>query len=80
MQVTVYEKAHCQPCRATKRKLDLLEVPYKVISVEENPGVAEELREQGFQQSPVVRVTNGGDTWAWSGYQPDRLTALGTIS
>ena len=81
MRITVSEKTLtvCQPCRATKRKLNLLGLPYEAISADETPGVADELREAGFLQSPVVRVYDE-ETFAllqeWSGYRPELLAAL----
>lgn len=85
MRIEVFEKTLtvCQPCRATKKKLELLGLPFEAISADETPGVAEELREAGFQQSPVVRVydeATGALVASWSGYHPDRLSGIGVRS
>lgn len=70
--VTVYEKDGCQPCKATKRKLEEKGIPFetKQLSDPENRQAASDL---GHLQAPVV-VTPAGDHW--SGYRPDLIAAL----
>jgi glutaredoxin-like protein NrdH len=75
--VTVYTTSACQPCKATKRKLDMLGVPYVEIAADADPAIADELKARGFTQSPVVELTyEGRRVDAWSGYQPDKVNSL----
>lgn len=77
-QVIVYSQANCQPCKATKRKLDQLGVPYSVVDVDDNPDALAYLQREGWQGTPVVEVKP--DTAlvvaAWQGYKVGALTAL----
>lgn len=72
MQVTVYSKPNCQPCRATYRTLDKFGVPYEVIDVSEDHDAREWLIAEGHKQTPVVVSPIG----TWSGYVPDKIRAL----
>ena len=80
MKITVYKKTAsvCRPCDATVRKLDLLGLEYVAVSADETPGVADELRGQGWTESPVVEVydASGALVRSWSGYRPDHLEAV----
>lgn len=67
--ITVYTKPDCQPCNATKKKLEQLGAEYTLIDVTEDPDAAAAVRELGYLQTPVVVV---GDIH-WSGYSPDKL-------
>lgn len=77
MTVTVYTKNHCQPCRATKRRLDDLGVDYVEINVEDDPDTRQRLIDAGFLESPVVYPESGDP---WSGFRPDKLAALSPIT
>lgn len=71
--VTVYTKNQCQPCRATKKKLEQLGIYYAEINVDEHAAARDYLISRGFMESPVVFV-DGMDPW--SGYRPDKLALL----
>lgn len=73
MQITVYSKTICQPCRATKRKLELLGLPYVAVNVDVVPEAADYLIEKGYRETPVVELDDGR---AWTGYRPDLIEAL----
>lgn len=70
--VVVYTKNNCQPCIATKRKLNALQVPFEERNVETLEGAYNEVIELGYQQVPVV-VANGEH---WSGFDPTRLSNI----
>lgn len=70
--VTLYTQANCQPCKATKRKLENLGVSYTEKRVDLDETAMQEALATGFQQTPIV-VT---DSDKWSGFNPARLKAL----
>lgn len=77
MTLTVYSKTICQPCRATKRKLDLVGLPYDAVNVDETPEAADYLIEKGYRETPVVELTLDGEVArTWTGYRPDLIEAL----
>jgi glutaredoxin len=43
MQVLVYSASWCRDCREAKRFLEIHEIPYTEIDIEETPGAAEEV-------------------------------------
>lgn len=71
--VTVYSLQKCVQCTATYRKLDALGVPYAVVFLEVDTRLADELREKGFTQAPIIERPDGT---LFSGFQPDLLTEL----
>jgi glutaredoxin-like protein NrdH len=71
--ITLYTKDHCQPCRATKRKLTDLGVEFVEVNVEHDPEARQRLIDAGFMESPVV-WPEAGDPW--SGFRPDLLATL----
>jgi len=73
---TVYTKYACQPCRATKRKLDQLGIIYTEINVEDDELALETIKAMGFLQAPVVVPAHGEP---WSGFRPDLITALAAV-
>jgi len=80
--ITVYTKSNCQPCRATKRKLDMLGLPHVEVDLEHSPEDVERLRSLGYQESPVVDVVGapaGMPQNTWSGYRPDLLQKLADL-
>lgn len=80
LKITVHIKpAHikpaCQPCKATKRKLDELEIPYETVELTEES--ATRFRDEGLTSAPVVEVDLGhGAVWRWTGYAPSQIEAL----
>jgi glutaredoxin-like protein NrdH len=71
-QITVYTKPACVACKATFRALNNAGIAYQVIDITEDAAARDHIMSLGYQQAPVV-VTS--DTH-WSGFRPDRLTAL----
>ncbi|WP_318529959.1 glutaredoxin family protein [Cellulomonas sp. SG140] len=68
--VTVYSAPHCQPCNATKRLLDKLDIEHVVIDVSEDPAARDFALALGYQETPVVFIDTDNH---WSGYRPDRI-------
>jgi glutaredoxin-like protein NrdH len=71
--ITVYTKAHCQQCVATKRHLDKRGIDYQLSDLEQDEGAAVEAQAYGYRELPIVVA--GDDHW--SGFRPDKLAALG---
>jgi len=72
MTVTVYTKPACVKCNATYKALDKLGVPYETIDITRDSDARDYVMALGYLQAPVV-VTESGH---WSGFRPDRLSAL----
>lgn len=77
MQVTLYTKPECQPCRATKRKFDELEIIYHEVDVTLDHTASRKVDELGYMSLPVAVVDLGeGATWSWTGYAPSQIERL----
>ena len=80
MTFTLYTKANCVQCNATKKALKkkgLVEgVDYQAMYVDQDAAALEQLKELGFLQAPVV-IT---ETDSWSGFRPDKIAALAPIA
>lgn len=75
--VTVYSQPGCMPCKATIRKLNNLGIGYTVTDITADDEAAAHLKAEGWQGTPVVEVTRGGEVVAaWHGLRPDALNAL----
>lgn len=73
MTITLYSRTVCQQCKATKRKMAKLGLAYTEINTEHDEDAAQLLRDKGYQQAPVIIVSDGQE---WAGYRPDLLEAL----
>lgn len=69
---TVYTKPSCVQCNATYRALESQGIEYDIVDLSEDPTALETVKELGYLQAPVV-VT---DDEHWSGFRPDRISAL----
>ena len=80
MTFTLYTKANCVQCKATKKALDkkgLIEgVDYQAVYVDQDAAALEQLKELGYLQAPVVITEND----AWSGFRPDKIANLAPIA
>jgi len=65
--VCVYTKSNCQPCRRTKKELDLRGVTYTEVNIESDPGALAFVTELGHKAAPVVVLEDGT---SWSGLVP----------
>ena len=81
MHVTVYTKPICPGCKGTKRALDILNIPYETVDLEEDPDAVEYIKELGYSAAPVVVVDLGdGATHSWSGFSPTKIDRLKTLA
>lgn len=71
--ITVYTRPDCQPCKATKKKLEQLGADYTVVDVTEDADALDLIRDLGYLQAPVTVVRDGDDEIHWGGYAPDKL-------
>ena len=63
---------------ATKRAFEkMAEVPYAVVDVSTNSAARDMLADMGYRAAPVV-ITAAGEHW--SGFRPDRISALSALS
>jgi len=69
LHVTVYGAPGCFRCTQTVRRFQSLGVEPDVVDITANEPAAQELREAGFQELPVV--TTGEDYW--TGFRLDRI-------
>jgi glutaredoxin-like protein NrdH len=74
--VTVYTKPNCQPCRATKRWLDVRGVDYQSVDVSTSPDDLAAIKALGYEGVPVVIVSGRTPETDlhWHGFHPDYLT------
>lgn len=63
-------KQNCQFCTATKAYLDMNNVEYEFIDVDENEDAKEYVKGLGFMSLPVVETEDD----VWSGFDPARLS------
>lgn len=71
--LTVYTTPGCTNCDATRKALTRRALPYRTVDLTTNPEALDYVRGLGYTQAPVC-VTDTGEHW--SGFRPDRLTAL----
>lgn len=72
MNITLYTKANCPQCTATKRQLDRRGLPYTAVDITADAHISDRLRNEGWRQMPVIIA---GDEF-WSGYRPDKIHEL----
>ena len=72
MNVTVYTKADCVQCDATKRLLDRTGVSYTPVDLDTDPEALAQLKGLGYLSAPVVVTDND----SWAGFQPDKVRQL----
>lgn len=78
MQITVYSKSACQPCKLTKRHLERRGLDYTELDAREH---ADFLTSLGFRASPVVLVVDdNGETQSWSGFCPELIDEVADIA
>ena len=72
MTVTVYTKPACVQCTATYRALDKAGLDYSIVDISLDTDARDYVMSLGYLQAPVVVA----DGVTWSGFRPDRITAL----
>ena len=78
MTVNVYSTPSCVQCKATYRALDAAGMDYTVTDVTQDPEALEMVRALGYNAAPVI-VVGDGDVH-WSGYRPDLIKSLVSVS
>lgn len=73
LAIAVYSKPDCRQCIATTRKLDKLGIEYTYIDITEDQDAYDYVTGLGYQQAPVVVVSNGD---SWAGYRPEKIGYL----
>lgn len=76
--ITVYTRPGCQPCNATKRRLDRNGTEYILADLTADNGRhLDYVKALGHQAAPVVTIQDG-DTLIdhWDGYRPDRIDQI----
>lgn len=83
MNVKVYSKVNCFPCKLTKRWLSEHNVNYDYEEFDPKEEadyavVRERLMEYGFMSFPVVTVTDDDNNVVnkWAGFAPNKLKSL----
>ncbi|OBA50682.1 MULTISPECIES: glutaredoxin domain-containing protein [Kocuria] len=69
----IYTTPGCTDCASTCRALTRRGVPYRTVDLSTDPKALEHVRSLGYAQAPVCIADTGEH---WSGFRPDRLTAL----
>lgn len=72
MTVKFYTKANCPDCFRAKMEMEIHSISFEEISLDENPGLVEELKAEGFRQMPVIKTSAG----AFSGYDRKAIAKL----
>lgn len=70
--VTVYTQPNCQPCRATKKRMEKLGIPFNEVDITSDPSALDTLRAEGWQSAPVVKTQYE----TWGGFNPSKIDAL----
>ncbi|WGH20326.1 NrdH-like glutaredoxin [Arthrobacter phage MaGuCo] len=73
MEVTLYSRDHCQPCKATVRKFNKHGIRFTEKNTSRDEAAAQFLRDAGYTQAPVVIL---GDGTEWTDFRPDLIEAL----
>lgn len=74
MSITVFTTGpSCQLCRVTKMHLKRAGIDFEEVRLDEDPVLAEKVRELGFVTAPVVLV---GEEDVWDGYRAEAIEQL----
>lgn len=76
MNVTIYTKPDCQPCKAIKRYLNKHGIPFRESDVSVNLDDLRAIKALGYMGAPVVATTINGVDDHWQGYRPDKLDEI----
>ena len=74
--VKVYSKPACFQCTATTKEMDRKGISYEVIDITEDDTAFNLVKELGYKQAPVVIA---GEEH-WSGFRPDQISNLVSLS
>ena len=74
-KVIVFSKPACVQCNATYRALNKKALEYSIVDVSADEVALTHVLAMSYQQVPVVQTPNDH----WSGYRPDKITALAAL-
>lgn len=74
LTVTVYVKPNCPGCALTKSHLAKLGIAFTEEPIDDQ--VREAALELDLSSAPIVCANVGGVEQFWSGFRPDRISAL----
>lgn len=70
--VKLFSRTKCMQCKMTHKWLEEHNIKFEETNIDEEPSVLEQLKEQGFMQTPVVIVKDK----SWTGFRPEMLKTL----
>lgn len=78
MGVAVYGLPGCVQCKATERQLKKRGIEYEYIDLSQNAAEMEFVRAKGVTVAPYVVIEQDGKPVDhWTGFQPERINAIG---
>lgn len=82
MTVTVYSTGpSCIRCTMTKRVLDQKGIEFAEVNIRDNDAAREYVVEElGYTEAPVVVVEDGTGQDHWSGFRPDQIERVASLS
>lgn len=76
--VVVYGLPGCVQCKATERQLGKQGIEYEYIDLSKSPEDMDFVRDMGVTVAPYVVVEQDGKPVEhWTGFQPERINAIG---
>lgn len=76
MKPIVWSLPVCMQCDATKRLMRRRGIDFEERNLENYPAKVAEFQGRGFLQAPIIEA--GAEVW--SGFRPDRITALTAVA
>lgn len=73
MSAVVYTAPHCQPCKATIKRMTDRGILFSTIDISSNAEAANHARSLGFSSAPVIVTLDGR---SWTGFRPDLIDTL----
>lgn len=72
MSVHIYTLPNCVQCDMTKKQFNQLGIEYQETRLDQNPAIADQFRDQGLMQAPIVTAGNK----IWSGFRLGNIRAI----
>ncbi|UDL14639.1 NrdH-like glutaredoxin [Arthrobacter phage KeAlii] len=73
IELTLYSRDNCQPCKATVRKLNKHGLAFSEKNTSHDSEARDFLISAGFTEAPVVITSDGRE---WTGFRPDIIEAI----
>lgn len=75
MSVTVFTTGPgCHLCHTTKLHMQKKGIPFEEVRLDQNPELADKVRELGFSTAPIVLVDEFDEVW--EGYRSESINEL----